>query len=647
MESDGEAHCQRRGPNGQFRQLGCTICTTALIGASSAKVNGNARQGAAYVFNYSGGSWRQAAKLTANDGAAFDNFGNSVALSGSTALIGADGVAVNGNFGEGAAYVFTESSETWSQSAKLTASDGAARNHFGLSVALDGPTALIGAYGATVNGNSFQGAAYVFQNSGGTWSQTAKLTASDGAASNYFGRSVALFGDTALIGANGANVNNNPSQGAAYVFIKSDGSWSQAAKLTASDGVQDDQFGSSVAISGDIALVGADFATVNDHDSQGAVYMFTNSGGSWVQTLKLTAGDGMANDEFGAAVALSGTTTALVGADHATVNGNTRQGAAYHYGASDLDLAVSAPAAVSAGQVFVNQAIATNSSSAASPSVTTTIKVPDAASFISAIASQGSCDEDSGVVTCRFGPIHGNAGAARANLTLKAPDNANATTLKTMASTVKATPPLTNSGVTSVSLLPMNIAILGNVSPPGPVTKGDYLNYDITIQNLTSDIEAQATQTELTYQVPDGLQYLAATGDAKCEPSSNPGSAPAAASVALPGATITCDFGTLQAGGAKLVELVVQATQDADSVASTFTASAEETDTDPSNNNITVSTDPNYGVPGPTGPTGPKGPKGDKGSGGLAFGGIALLTLLALSVGAVETCKRRERRQDG
>ena len=224
------------------------------------------------------------------------------------------------------------------QQAELTASDGAAGDQFGFSIALsgDGNTAVVGAFGHTVNGNVYQGAAYVFTNSGGNWSQQAELSASDGAAGDWFGDSVALSGDgkTAVLGAYGHAVNGNQIQGAAYVFTNSAGSWSQQAELTASDGEYDDEFGISVAMSsdGNTALVGALFHTVNGNRYQGAAYVFTNSAGSWSQQQELTASDGAGGDLFGNSVTLSSDgNTALAGAPYHTVNGNANQGAAYTF----------------------------------------------------------------------------------------------------------------------------------------------------------------------------------------------------------------------------------------------------------------------------------------------------------------------------
>ena len=415
--------------------------TTAVVGAPDATANGNAYEGAAYVFTESGGTWTQAQELVSSDGQSFDFFGHSVAVEGTMALVGADDATVGGNGAQGAVYAFAESGGTWSQAQKLTASNGSASDIFGYSIALDGSTALIGAYAA----NGYQGAVYVFDESGGTWSQTQELTASDGAANDYFGYSVALNGTTALVGAWGTPVNGNDMQGTAYVFDESGGTWSQTQELTASDGAAFDEFGYAAALNGSTALVSA----FGVDSSEGAVYRFDNSGGTWTQTRKLQGSDSAAYDEFGSALSFRGT-TALVGAWGATINGNSGQGAAYFYGSSDLGLAVSAPGSVGQGSDYVSQAIATNSSSAASPAVALAMPVPAAASFVSASASQGSCSESGGVVDCAFGPLAGNGGSATANVTLKA-TGSSGSTIENTASVTKAVPPLTASAATTIS----------------------------------------------------------------------------------------------------------------------------------------------------------------------------------------------------
>src|SRR5262249_49603976 len=147
-------------------------------------------QGVAYIFVRSGTTWSQQQKLTASDGMPFDYFGSSAAISGDMVVIG----ATNANLGQGAAYVFTRSGTTWIQQQILTASDGAAFDQFGLSVAISGDTLAIGAPNADIEWNEEQGATYIFARSGAIWTQQQKLTASDGMYGDYFGTSAAISG---------------------------------------------------------------------------------------------------------------------------------------------------------------------------------------------------------------------------------------------------------------------------------------------------------------------------------------------------------------------------------------------------------------------------------------------------------------------
>ncbi len=193
--------------------------------------------------------------------------------------------------------------------AKLIASDGATGDDFGHVVAVDGDTALIGAYGDGDDDNgSASGSAYVFTRSGGAWTQQAKLTASDGAELDLFGGSVALAGDTALIGAR-RDDDNGENSGSAYVFTRRDGEWTQQAKLTASDAARHGLFGGGVALADDTAFIGA---FCNDICS-GSSYIFTRRAGVWAEQAKLTASDAAPNDFFGYVVAVDGD-TALVSA---------------------------------------------------------------------------------------------------------------------------------------------------------------------------------------------------------------------------------------------------------------------------------------------------------------------------------------------
>jgi hypothetical protein len=317
-------------PGDEFGYRAALNDNTILVGAFTATVGGVASQGAAYVFTQSNGTWSESQKLTASDGGLFDNFGASVALDGSTLVVGANGATVGGNAAQGAVYVFTESNGTWTQTQKLTANDGVAYDNFGLSVALKGSTILVGSPAAAIGANAGQGALYVFTESNGNWSQTQKLTASDGAANDSFGESVALEGSTALIGAYNATINGHQWQGAAYFFTESNGSWSEGQKLTASDGTAGANFGNALALEGSNALIGADASTVGGNTYQGKAYLFTESGGNWSQSDTFIASDGAVDDYFGAALAWDGA-TALISTPHPTIGGNTWQGAAYFY----------------------------------------------------------------------------------------------------------------------------------------------------------------------------------------------------------------------------------------------------------------------------------------------------------------------------
>jgi hypothetical protein len=301
---------------------------TALVGVYRDDVGTNVDQGSAYVFVRSGTAWRQQARLTAGDGAAVDLFGLSVSLSGDTALVGAFGDDVGTNNAQGSAYVFVRAGTTWTQQAKLTAGDGAANDNFGFSVSLSGDTALAGAPWDDVGNNTNQGSASVFVRAGTTWTQQAKLTANDGAANDSFGANLAVSGDTVLVGAFQGDVGTNTNQGAAYVFVRAGPTWTQQAKLTASDGAANDYFGCSVSVSGDTALVGAFYKDVGINTDQGSAYVFVRAGATWTQQAQLTAADGAANDAFGSNLAIAGD-TALVGAFQDDVGTNTDQGSAY------------------------------------------------------------------------------------------------------------------------------------------------------------------------------------------------------------------------------------------------------------------------------------------------------------------------------
>jgi hypothetical protein len=300
---------------------------TAVIGADRTTLtdDGLRHQGAAYIFQKGDdGLWTQTQMLTASDFGAEAQFGNAVALSGDTALIGAYNSTIDDNAYQGAAYVFTRSGTTWTQTQKLVADDGVGGDDFGNAVALDGNRALVAAeYGSGIAAQT--GTVYEFDLAAGVWTQTAKLSGDDSAFFDTFGYALALAGDTALITAPYTQVGDNFGQGAVYVFDLTSGG-SQTQKLAASDGAASDALGASISLDGDTVIVGASSAL----GYAGEAYLFANAGGAWSEVGPLSGSDEVSGDNVGYAVALSGT-TAVLGAPLQTIDGNTAQGAAYFF----------------------------------------------------------------------------------------------------------------------------------------------------------------------------------------------------------------------------------------------------------------------------------------------------------------------------
>ncbi len=205
------------------------------------------------------GYYKQAAKLVASDGASGDLFGGSISVSGDTLAVGAP----DQNSQTGAVYVFVKSKNSATQVAKLTASDGVPQDRFGTSVSISGNTIVAGVPDHTVGANQYQGAAYVFVEPSGGWTnmtETAELTASDGAVDDGFGQGVGISGNTIVAGAPSAAIGSNSNQGAAYVFIEPPNGWesmTQTAKLTASNGAAQDVLGFSVSVSANTIVAGA------------------------------------------------------------------------------------------------------------------------------------------------------------------------------------------------------------------------------------------------------------------------------------------------------------------------------------------------------------------------------------------------------
>ena len=310
--------------DGDTLAVGDDFDQSGARGVNGTPHNDDARDsGAAFVFVRDGAEWRQQAYLKASNSEASDRFGTSVAVSGDTIVVGAlmeDGGArsVNGDQDDnsldsaGAAYVFVRDGTEWRQQAYLKASNADPGDWFGRSVAISGDTIVVG---ASREGNG-SGAAYVFVRSGDTWTQQAHLKASNADAGDWYGQALAIEGDTIVVGAGGEHSrsmrvngdqgdNGSPSaRGAAYVYVRDGATWTQQAYLKASAVVE--QFGDAVDIEGDTIVVGASGVFGDASSSTSGAYIFVRDGDSWTQQAHLNASNVEEGDAMGFSVAISG-----------------------------------------------------------------------------------------------------------------------------------------------------------------------------------------------------------------------------------------------------------------------------------------------------------------------------------------------------
>ena len=279
----------------------------AIVGAPRIghEVNGvPIDSGFVVIFRRTESGWVEEAKLTASDAAGGDSFGGAVSISGDYAIVGARYDDDAGN-SSGSAYIFRRTQAGWIQDAKLTAGDAAELDFFGSSVSISGDYAIVGAPWADHDAGTNSGSASVFKRTETGWIEEAKLTAGDAAESDHFGKSVSISGDYAIVGA--------PWAGFASVFRRTESGWVEEAKLTASDAARGDSFGGAVSISGDYAIVG-DRYDDDVGNSSGSAYIFRRTQAGWIQEAKLTASDAAERDNFGDAVSISGD-YAIIGAE--------------------------------------------------------------------------------------------------------------------------------------------------------------------------------------------------------------------------------------------------------------------------------------------------------------------------------------------
>jgi hypothetical protein len=273
---------------------------TIVVGSPRDDTPDGDNAGSAYVYRYNAasGQWEEEDRLFADDAEANDRFGTSVAIHGDTIVVGAtqeDGAIANA----GAGYVFVRSVGTWSQEDKLTDSMASGTNpHLGRSAAVEGDVAVLGAWQDAPAGMSLVGAAVVYRRTGSTWSEEQKLRASDLADFRWFGLGVAISGDVIAVGAYGDRADDLSESGGAYFFRHDGKDWIEEDNVNASAPAADDRFGWSIDLDGACAVIGSG-------TTAGRAWLLAYDGADWVEQAELET-DGAVSSEYGYAVATDG-----------------------------------------------------------------------------------------------------------------------------------------------------------------------------------------------------------------------------------------------------------------------------------------------------------------------------------------------------
>ncbi|MFP5273899.1 interleukin-like EMT inducer domain-containing protein [Coleofasciculus sp.] len=292
----------------------------AIVGAYFADAPDRPNAGCAYIFQQENGVWRETQKLQPADLQGNDCFGSAVAISDNMAIIGAYTVDAESRPDAGSTYIFQLENGVWQQQQKLQPDELKRGDGFGGAVAISGETAIIGARLAQADSHQYAGSAYIFQLENGVWQQKQKLQPTDLQYGDNFGNAIAISGEVAIVGAYGVDAQSCPDTGAAYIFQRENGVWQQKQKLQPADLQRRDGFGCSVAIQGQVAVVGTSDA--------GSVYIFQLENGVWQQKQKLYSPEAQPKDCFGYAVALS-EGVVITGAHNADAQGRPYAGSAY------------------------------------------------------------------------------------------------------------------------------------------------------------------------------------------------------------------------------------------------------------------------------------------------------------------------------
>jgi len=553
---------------------------TVAVGApnhDSPVVNG----GAVFVFVRSGTAWAPQQTLVAAAGGLAEAFGLSVAVSGDTVVVGAPFDDTPAGVNAGSASVFVRSGATWTLQQQLLASDAAAGDEFGYSVAVDGSTAVVGAPLNAVPAGPFAGAAYAFVRAGTAWSEQQRLLASDGAASDVFGAAVALSGDTAVIGAYGDDT-TAVDTGSAYVMVRAGSSWSEQQKLVASDAGAGDQLGYAVAVSGDTALAGAPrHDTVGGTDA-GSAYAFRRSGATWTEEAQLLAPDGAPADALGLSVSVSGTLLAA-GAPLDDTATDEDAGAVHLFrNVTTADLAVTksdGQTTVTPGQVVTYTIVVSNAGPDPAAGATVADGVPAGLQAVSwtCAASAGSTCTASGAGAIND-TVHLLPGGT-ATYTFSGTVAPGATGLLINAVSVAPAAggndpaPGNNTAVDTDTIVPQADLTLAKTDAPDPVTPGGTLVYTLTAANAGP---SNATGVTLVDTLPAGVTFVS--------------SAPGPPTCAFGGSTLSCSLGALAAAGTSTVTVTTTVTAAGGMLVNTASVSAAEPDPDPGNNTAGAAT---------------------------------------------------------